>query len=91
MDEIEAGYKISGRVQGVGFRYWTRYMAQELGVRGTVRNRPDGSVEVFAAGSHVAMLELERRLRKGPPGADVVDIQRLPPAGPLPAGFEIQR
>jgi len=91
MDEIEAGYRVVGRVQGVGFRHWTARLAQQLGVRGTVSNRPDGSVEVFAAGPAHAMAEFQRLLARGPAGADVLDVERLPPAGGLPNGFEIRR
>jgi len=66
-------------------------MAQQLGVRGIVRNRADGSVEVFAAGPPDAMKEFERRLRRGPLGAEVVDVQRIEVSEPLPDGFEIRR
>lgn len=90
-DEYQAGYRVKGRVQGVGFRYWTLMTAQHLGVRGTVRNRPDGTVEVFAAGPPEAMSRFERQLQRGPAGAEVLHIERLPPAPDLPDGFEIQR
>ena len=40
------GYSVNGRVQGVGFRWWTRRTADRLGIAGSVRNLPDGSVEV---------------------------------------------
>ena len=46
----QRGFRVCGRVQGVGFRWWTRRRASDLGLRGTVRNRPDGSVEIHAAG-----------------------------------------
>ncbi len=46
----QRGFRVRGRVQGVGFRWWTRRKASDLGLRGTVRNRPDGSVEVHVAG-----------------------------------------
>lgn len=86
--------EITGRVQGVGFRYWTAQTARELGVRGTVRNRPDGAVEILAA-ADAATLDLFRtRLREGPPHARVEDVRPLEntkPAEDIPAGFEIVR
>jgi len=69
-------YLISGRVQGVGFRAFVRALARELGLAGTVANLADGRVEVEAAGSEAAHAELERRLRQGPQGARVRDVER---------------
>lgn len=46
-----------GRVQGVGFRYWTAQVAREFGVTGWVRNCPDYSVEIFAEGSAAVLYE----------------------------------
>jgi acylphosphatase len=68
-------YRIEGRVQGVGFRYFTRRTARGLGIRGQVRNLPDGSVEAIAEGSPEALEALERRLRAGPPGARVDEVK----------------
>lgn len=63
---------IVGRVQGVGFRYWTLRHARRLGVRGWVRNGHDGrSVEVVAEGEPTQIDELEALLRRGPPGSFV--------------------
>jgi len=62
---------VSGRVQGVGFRYFTRSAATRLGVGGFVRNLPDGRVEVSAAGDHRALEALLAVLREGPAGAAV--------------------
>jgi len=90
MDEVFAGYRIVGRVQGVGLRFWTARMAQELGVRGTVRNRPDNSVEVHAAGPAEAIARFERLLAQGPPAAEVLDVERIPAAADLPDRFEIR-
>jgi acylphosphatase len=64
-------YRISGRVQGVGFRWWTQRLATELGVVGDVRNLPDGTVEVRAAGDPPVMESFERKLREGPPSSRV--------------------
>lgn len=85
-------YRVTGRVQGVGFRWWTRQAARELGLRGVVRNERDGSVFVEAAGTADALARLEGRLAQGPPGAVVTAVAPLQAGGdPLPAGFEIAR
>ena len=67
--------KISGRVQGVGFRYSMRVEARRLGVTGWVRNRHDGSVEAVAQGPAEAVEALLEWSRHGPPGARVTDVQ----------------
>ncbi|HEX6939249.1 MAG TPA: acylphosphatase [Longimicrobiales bacterium] len=92
-DETIRAYRITGRVQGVGFRWWTRAEAEALRLRGTVRNGEDGSVEVVAAGDPAALEHFRRRLAEGPPGArvDHVDERPLPDPAPLPARFEIIR
>jgi acylphosphatase len=82
---------VSGRVQGVGFRYFARNKALELNLTGWVRNLPDGSVEVTASGP---VLELERLLhclREGPVGSRVqkVELQWLPEPQEF-RGFEIR-
>ena len=68
-------YIISGRVQGVGFRYFTEAIAQREGVAGWVRNLPDRSVEVVAEGDADAIQRFDRALRTGPPGARVERVQ----------------
>ena len=70
---------ITGRVQGVGFRYSTCVQARRLGLRGWVRNRHDGSVEVLVAGPAAACEALIRWARCGPPGAwvDAVDVAEV--------------
>lgn len=89
--ESRVGMEITGRVQGVGFRWWTRQKAEALGVRGTVRNRRDGAVEVHLAGPPDRLEEMEARLRKGPASARVEAVRRIEPADSLPDGFEILR
>ncbi|HXO19483.1 MAG TPA: acylphosphatase [Thermoanaerobaculia bacterium] len=81
---------LHGRVQGVGFRYFTRRLARELGIAGRVRNRADGKVEVEAAGDPAALADFRERLREGPPGARVASIEEQELAA-VPAwdGFEI--
>lgn len=57
---------ISGRVQGVGFRYWVLIEAQKLGLKGWVRNLRDGRVEVEAEGDEDSLQEFEQVLWRGP-------------------------
>jgi acylphosphatase len=82
-----------GDVQGVGFRYWTARHARRLGLTGWVRNRPDGrAVEVVAEGRPETLDELERLLRRGPPGSVVerLESRRDNAAGDM-EGFVISR
>jgi len=66
--------RITGRVQGVSFRYWTEQEATRLGVAGWVRNEPDGSVELYAEGSADAVEALLAWCRQGPSPAWVRDV-----------------
>jgi acylphosphatase len=66
---------LSGRVQGVGFRHFTRKQAEELGLTGTVANLPDGRVEVEVAGDPEPLADFQRRLRRGPRFADVREVE----------------
>lgn len=66
---------ISGRVQGVFYRIHAREQAERLGVRGWVRNLPDGRVEVLAEGTPEQVRLIEGCCRKGPPYARVLDVQ----------------
>jgi acylphosphatase len=66
--------RISGRVQGVFFRAWTRDEARSLGVFGWVRNCEDGSVAAHVEGDEEAVSALIGRMRHGPPHARVVDL-----------------
>ena len=84
-------YRVVGWVQGVGFRHWTRRTAERLGLAGTVRNLPDGSVEVHAAGSEQSLRRLEEALREGPPGARVERLEALSPKAVTErSGFRIE-
>jgi acylphosphatase len=71
---VRAHAVISGRVQGVGFRYFTARRARRLGLAGFVRNLPDGRVEVEALGDPGVLQEFVAALRQGPPGASVRDV-----------------
>jgi acylphosphatase len=72
------GYRVRGRVQGVGFRWWTRREAERLGVEGSVRNEVDGSVSVVATAAPTVLERFEHALRHGPPLAVVERLERVP-------------
>ena len=83
---------VSGRVQGVGFRFSTRYTAERLGITGWVRNLPDGRVEVHLQGEARAMGEMVDWLRWGPAGAEVTSLEEAPAtAEPGLEGFVVRR
>jgi acylphosphatase len=76
--------RITGRVQGVGFRWWVQRRAEDLGLVGWVMNAHDErSVQLVAEGASEPIAELERLLRVGPSGASVetVEIERGPASG----------
>lgn len=68
-------YVISGRVQGVGFRFFTEAAAAREGLNGWVQNLPDGRVEISAEGEAEAVERFERHIAHGPPGARISDLQ----------------
>lgn len=83
-------YRITGVVQGVGFRWWTRKTADDMDLRGTVRNTRDGSVEVEVEGDPEAVDRFEQALSQGPRSARVQQLQRLEPGtDALPIAFQI--
>jgi acylphosphatase len=65
---------VKGRVQGVGFRFFVRREAQDLGLVGYVRNLPDDTVEVEAEGPADKLEELRQRLWQGPALSKVLDV-----------------
>ena len=76
MKAVEARrFLISGRVQGVGYRYFAERSALENGVRGWARNLDDGRVEVYAVGTPVRLEDFEARLRQGPRFAEVRSVE----------------
>jgi acylphosphatase len=86
--------RISGRVQGVGFRWFVREEARRLGLAGWVRNLPTGEVELVAEGPTSALDSFARTIGRGPPGARVEVVHRLPTAAgidTLPSPFAIER
>lgn len=70
---------VTGRVQGVGFRWFVRVVGRRLGLAGWVRNREDGSVELAASGSQEKLDELRKQVRRGPDAAEVSDVTDLEP------------
>lgn len=85
--------EVTGRVQGVGFRWFVRERARSLAVAGWVRNLADGGVEIAARGSDDAVAQLVEHVRRGPPGAMVRAIhERVPPAQTdYPDPFTVKR
>jgi acylphosphatase len=90
-EEVRLQAIVHGRVQGVNFRYYTQLRAQELGVRGYVRNKWDGTVEVVAEGERGAVEKLLEFIKIGPRAALVrrVDSQWQDPTGQL-GYFEVR-
>lgn len=79
---------IHGRVQGVGYRMWTEREAQVFGLRGWIRNEPDGSVAALIGGPEEAVTKMLDLFWSGPRGASVTRVTSKPadPAD-LPSGF----
>ena len=85
-------YTILGKVQGVGYRYFTQEIAKLSGIKGWVKNLPDGSVECVAAGETPSLEMFEKKIRKGPPLSRVVNMDRRimrPGDMDIPESFEI--
>lgn len=85
--EIAVRIVIEGRVQGVWYRGWTVDQAEELGVRGWVRNRQDGAVEAVLAGPEPVVRHMIERCREGPIAAWVARIEERPEEEPVGPGF----
>jgi acylphosphatase len=66
--------RITGRVQGVGYRAWALQFASRPGLRGWVRNRADGSVEALVIGAEATVDRMIEACREGPFGARVADV-----------------
>ena len=87
---LRRGFRVTGRVQGVYYRAWARGVANELGLRGTARNRTDGSVEIHVRGTPGAVTDFEARLLEGPISASVERVEPLASPDALPDGpFQI--
>lgn len=83
-------FLISGRVQGVGYRYFAERSAHETGVTGWARNLDDGRVEVHANGTPKQLEDFEARLRLGPRFADVRSVESREVAVLELSGFYIR-
>jgi len=82
---------VHGRVQGVGFRWYVVREARALGVRGWVRNRPDGSVEAEGEGSRGALEDWIESVRRGPSAARVTGVETTWSDGsPRHRGFDVK-
>ncbi len=68
-------FLISGRVQGVGYRFFAEHWANQLGLCGYVKNLWDGNVEVYAVGDAVTLEEFKRQLAEGPRSARVTSVE----------------
>lgn len=81
--------RVTGRVQGVSFRYYAQREAQGLGLTGWVRNEPDGSVAAHLEGARDQVEAMVAWCRHGPPSARVedVDVRAAEPSGA--SGFEV--
>jgi acylphosphatase len=86
-----ARIRVTGRVQGVFFRNWTVDAAEALGIRGWVRNRRDGSVEILAFGEDAALRGFIGRCRQGPDAAKVERVEVEEAEGEPPQGFTRER
>lgn len=84
--------RISGGVQGVGYRAWTRGQALQLGLTGWVRNEADGSVTALIVGTPAATASMLERFWIGPVGSSVSDLEAEPAMlDDIPSEFRIVR
>ena len=72
--DLARHYRVRGRVQGVGYRYFAQRIALRLGVRGWVRNVPNGEVEVYAEASGAVLSQFRRELERGPVASEVSEV-----------------
>ena len=72
--DLARRYRVRGRVQGVGYRFFTQRIALGLGVRGWVRNLPDGDVEVHAEAAEAVLRKFRVELEHGPAYSEVTEV-----------------
>ena len=82
---------VSGRVQGVGFRWYARERAEQLGLAGWVKNLPDGRVEVWLEGREQAVEAMLVWLERGPPAAHVKNVEVVERASEGLTAFAVRR
>ena len=71
------GYRVTGQVQGIGYRHFTSTRAKDLRLKGWVCNRSDGSVEVQVEGASATLEAFESLLKQGPAGGHVAELERI--------------
>jgi acylphosphatase len=85
-------WKVTGVVQGVGFRWYARVAARRFQLAGWVMNRADGSVEIAASGREEKIAEFRSAIERGPDGAVVSQVEELEPFdGELDFPFSMRR
>ncbi len=72
--QVARRYFVTGMVQGVGYRYFARQLAQRLGIAGYVKNLRDGRVEVYVIGPASVLASIRTELERGPNGASVSNV-----------------
>lgn len=77
-DEATVGLVVRGRVQGVGFRWWSRGVVQGAGAAGFIWNHPDGTVRLVLRGRAPALARVREALGEGPPAARVEEVLEVP-------------
>lgn len=90
MGEKSLHVRISGKVQGVFYRVWTKGTADDLGLSGWVKNNRDGSVEAVFSGDADNVEQMLNLCLSGPPEAEVSNIEILAESVSCESGFEIQ-
>lgn len=68
---------VSGKVQGVGYRYFAMDTAEQMGITGYAKNLADGRVEVYAIGTSAQLRDFSRQLRRGPALASVAEVAEV--------------
>ena len=89
-EKLARRWFVSGRVQGVGFRFFVQRRAEELRLAGWARNLEDGRVEVYAVGPEKRLSELAAALHAGPPMSDVRTVQEREEGVEKLTGFRIR-
>jgi acylphosphatase len=75
MGQKRVALRVRGRVQGVGFRFFTQHLARAMGITGWVRNEYDGSVEIEAQGDEATLESFTEKVRSGPSFGNVSGLQ----------------